>query len=625
MSSFSSAPVAEMSRELTPRFVGFEAFTDKGEKLNFSDVLQVRTWKTVSNDIFTGGYTKNVDWFKLTLTAPPNESLLLGVLMAILDDVRLYAPDELIDPNAHIAPKETGVTGWKVWQQGDLFPFDQREREWHSFNFALRVPDAAKHTVYLRVVSTSSHLIFPQIWQLNQFTQYQKNELLLLGFIAGACLIYLLIASFSWLLTRKILQQCYFFLVISWILNLSTLNGFFQQWFLADSPEIASMSVGFVALLYQIMGIRWIREILLGEQRQSIAYRCHNVVIVVGLFAVGLTVMGNYGLIVGAFSLLVLMMLAGDLCLVCWMWQKKKLSTHLFLIYSLVFLDTLVPMLCFSGYITELSANLIYSAQTATFVNLTILFFITVSDAYKTLHLNQKVLDSAALQAKATESQRYWLAMLTHEIKTPLSVINASCQSMELLKVEPTIQTRIDKIKRNTTRIDDLVYRFLHNDEVLARLQSLHPTKLDLKTWLPDQLKLFDEIAQKRWRLNIQSDLIIEADANLLSIALNNLLTNALKYSKLDSEIEISTQLTKQKNENGILFAVKDYGLPLNEQKRDFLFNRYQLNEYIGNGVGLWACREIARVHHGDVWLDDKRVDGNTFNIWLPIKNKALT
>jgi light-regulated signal transduction histidine kinase (bacteriophytochrome) len=53
------------------------------------------------------------------------------------------------------------------------------------------------------------------------------------------------------------------------------------------------------------------------------------------------------------------------------------------------------------------------------------------------------------------------------------------------------------------------------------------------------------------------------------------------------------------------------------------LFGRYQLNEYAGNGIGLWACREIARAHDGDVWLESKITKVNQFNIWLPETGKG--
>jgi signal transduction histidine kinase len=192
-----------------------------------------------------------------------------------------------------------------------------------------------------------------------------------------------------------------------------------------------------------------------------------------------------------------------------------------------------------------------------------------------------------------------------------------------MLSVDPLIQSRVDKIQRSTLRIDKLIHRFLRNDEILSRLQHLQRTSIQLKYWLPEQLQLFDELSQTRWNVKIKSDLTVWVDSSLLAIALNNLLTNSLKYSDMGSTIEITVDISDFKHKKGCLFSVRDYGKPIDEEKQDYLFERYQFNEYAGNGVGLWACREIVRAHNGDVWLEKIDNTGNIFNIWLPLQEKV--
>ncbi len=213
--------------------------------------------------------------------------------------------------------------------------------------------------------------------------------------------------------------------------------------------------------------------------------------------------------------------------------------------------------------------------------------------------------------------------MLTHEIKTPLAIIHSSCQNMALFDVDLPTQKRIDKIQRSADRIDTLVQRFLRNDEILSRLDYIQRAPIRLNKWLPEQLALFDESAQKRWHFKIQSELIISADDSLLAIALNNLLINALKYSDEKYPIDILVEPQLRQSIEGILFSITDHGSHIDEEKREYLFGRYQLSEYTGNGIGLWACREIARAHNGEVWLEKpSHYVGNTFNIWLPKQDK---
>jgi signal transduction histidine kinase len=301
------------------------------------------------------------------------------------------------------------------------------------------------------------------------------------------------------------------------------------------------------------------------------------------------------------------------------MWRKKFIDGSVCLTYLIVCLNYMITALVLFGMQAPIFLML-YPTELGIFFNFIALLIVPLKNAYQHFQVHEKSVYLAQLQAQASKSQRHWLTMVTHEIKTPLSIIKGCCQNMELINRQTIMESRIDKIKINVSQIDTLIHRFLNNDEVLDRLNYLKKTALNLDIWLPEQLRFFDEEAQKRWDLNIQPNVIIFADPSLLAIALNNLLTNSLKYSLTSSTIEITCQPSKRQNQKGVLLSVSDCGEPIDNDKRDFLFGRYQLNEYAGNGIGLWACREIARAHDGDVWLESKITKVNQFNIWLPVK-----
>lgn len=610
--------------KVLPRFTSFEVFTDESGTLEFSSMLEQQKWQTISGEIFTGGYSHATHWLKLTLTAPANESLLLTVILTMLDDVRLYAPAELVDENARITPTLTTVSNWHVWQQGDLFPFNQREKNWRGFSFALRAHDEELHTVYLRVKSTSAHLIYPQLWQVQNFIDYQKNEMLLFGFVLGTMVVFLLLALVLYRVTKRSLQKYYLALMVLTICHLLVVNGLVAQWFLTDYPVVASNLVGVIVGLLQIPAFGFHREFLFGKLRHLLIYQVQSLIMSLGLITAIFSAFGKYEVVAGGFNFLMSASILLVLFIILFMRFKKKLSNQICLIYCILLPVNLITLFALLGAGTTMPWLSIYGTQIGSLVNLSILIVITLDHSYQTINENQRTISQAQLDSKAAQAQRYWMAMLTHEIKTPLSVINASCQSIELLKIEPAIQTRLHKIKRNVVRIDNLVKHFLGNDEVPARLQHLQRIKIDLQKWLLAQLNLFDEAAQKRWHVNANAHFFVFVDPTLLAIALNNLLTNSLKYSTQNTAIEIGITQHKHQHKNGVLLFVKDYGIPITDEKRQHLFVRFQLNEYEGNGVGLWACQEIARAHGGDVWLDDSRIDGNTFNIWLPMKNEEF-
>jgi signal transduction histidine kinase len=609
----------------SPRFKVFEALKEQGKALTFAEILEIQNWQPVSAAIFSGGYSANAHWLKLTIdNAPANDALILTVLFATHDDLRLYIPDNLVEKSARVAPIETGITGWKYWQQGDLFPFNQRELNWRGFSFALHSPDNMPHTVYLRLDSEESHLIFPQIWRTVEFWEYQKNENGVFFFVISWMSFFLFLAILSWLFTSKAaLQRYYLLLSIAGIFYFLSAGGFFAQWFVLLPPEITSQAVAVITAFLQISIIAVIRELLLGSQRYSLLYWAYSGFMLMGFITAGFAITGHYNEILEEiFVLNNLMSIISGAVLSFFMWRNNMLSFWTFAVCVILLVNYFIPIIGFLGTTVSPWISL-YGIEIGIFFNLIILLFVTVYDAYRNIVAQQKTLYLADLQAQATQSQRYWLTMVTHEIKTPLAIIHSSCQNIEMLSVDPLIQSRVDKIQRSTLRIDKLIHRFLRNDEILSRLQHLQRTSIQLKYWLPEQLQLFDELSQTRWDVKIKSDLTVWVDSSLLAIALNNLLTNSLKYSDMGSTIEITVDISDFKHKKGCLFSVRDYGKPIDEEKQDYLFERYQFNEYAGNGVGLWACREIVRAHNGDVWLEKIDNTGNIFNIWLPLQEKV--
>lgn len=600
-----------------PHFEKFEVLKDPKASLTLASVLAHQDWQPIATPIFSGGYSTGAHWIKLTIHSQTSEKLLVTLLFATHSDISLYLPESLVDKSAHVIAKPSDVNHWFVMQQGNLFPFEQRERDWRAFSFALRTLNAPQETVYLRLVSSSSHLVFPQIWRVDDFLRYEKHEIMLFSYLMGMMTLFLLTALFSWFFIRKSLQSHYVMLTLAAFFYFISADGILAQWSIFN-PYISSVATGVAAAVLQIMLLSVMRDLVLKKENTLWLYHIQSGFIGVGVLTALFAILGYYALIATFFVSTNLLATLVSATWSIYLWRKQMLAGYICLVYCLILTTYLIPTVGFLGLSTLPFLNL-YGVEIGTFFILLIFLIVTVHDAYRETLLHQKATVQAQLQAKASQSQRYWLTMLTHEIKTPLAIIHSSCQNMTLFEVESSIQKRIDKIQRSAERIDTLVQRFLRNDEILSRLDHIQLTRLHLSDWLPKQLALFDEFAQKRWRFKIQSDLIILADDNLLAIALNNLLINALKYSDEKYAININVQQHTRQGIEGILFAVTDQGSHIDDEKRDYLFGRYQLSEYAGNGIGLWACREIARAHKGEVWLDKTHEQaGNTFTIWLP-------
>ncbi|MEN9757250.1 MAG: hypothetical protein RL755_1437 [Pseudomonadota bacterium] len=619
--SIGSHAVLANEFESPPHFEKFEVLHDNQANLSLTDILTKHDWQSISIPIFSGGYTTGAHWIKLTFHSNVNEHLLLTLLFAAHSDVRLYLPQTLVDKTAHIIAQPSEVKEWFFLQQGNLFPFNQRELDWRAFSFALRTINTSEQTVYLRIVSSSSHLVFPQIWRINDFLKYEKHEMMLFSYVMGIMTLILLLALLAWYLTRKPLQRHYVMLTLAAFFYFLCTDGILAQWSIFN-PYINSVSVGVASALLQMMLLFVMRDLVFKKENTLRLYHVQSAFIGVGMLTAIFAILGYYYLIATFFVSTNLIATLVSSAWGIWLWRKKILAGYICLVYCLILASYLIPSVGFLGLSTLPFFNL-YGVELGTFLTLLILLVITIYDAYQKVILHQKATVEAQLQAKASQSQRYWLTMLTHEIKTPLAIIQSSCQNIVLFDIDIPIQKRIDKIQRSALRIDTLVQRFLRNDEILSRLDHIQLTRIHLSKWLPEQLALFDESAQKRWHVKIQSELVILADENLLAIALNNLLINALKYSDEKHAIDINVQIHMRQRVEGILFSITDHSSQIDDEKRDYLFGRYQLSEYAGNGIGLWACREIARAHSGEVWLEKtSHFTGNTFTIWLPKKDE---
>ncbi len=601
--------------ENDPLFERIEVIKEhKDHSLSFAQVLESQNWKTLDSSILSGAFTKKAHWLKLTIDPKKHDALLLTVLFTRLNDVRLYVPNALLDANTKNPAISTEVPNWHYYQQGNSFAFGLRELNWRGFSFALLNSDDQAHDVYLRVLSRSSHLIYPQLWKKNDFYEYQRLELLIYGYFIGITTLFLVLALILFYFVRTRLHFTYVFFVLSGLFYILFASSFLQQWLSYNPP------IGLCASIIQISSVAVLREML--SKSLTLIYRIQTLFMLIGLVAIYYSVMGLYGEIAFIFILFNLISAIFSAGVGFVMWRKKLIDGNVSFTYQIVCINYIITIAVLFGMQTPVFMML-YTTELGILFNFMVLIIVPLKNAYQHFQLHEKSVYLAQLQAQASKSQRHWLTMVTHEIKTPLSIIKGCCQNMELINTQPIMEARIDKIKINVSQIDTLIHRFLNNDEVLDRLNHLNKTALNLNIWLQEQLIFFDEDAQKRLNLNIKSNLMVFADPGLLAIALNNLLTNSLKYSLASSTIEITCQKRINQNKKGILLSVSDCGEFIDSEKCDFLFRRYQLNEYAGNGIGLWACREIVRAHEGDVWLEPKIAKGNQFNIWLPEKGKC--
>ena len=240
----------------------------------------------------------------------------------------------------------------------------------------------------------------------------------------------------------------------------------------------------------------------------------------------------------------------------------------------------------------------------------------------RTLSERNRLAAELSAERSAREAELDFVAMLSHELRTPLATIEASTQVLRRVdSLQPgEREVRYRRIERSVDRLRDLFDRQLSSDRILHKWSTARRSRSDLVVLLAEaRQQLVDET--KRERVIIQCDLPVamsNIDRDLILIALNNLLNNALEYGPADDQVVMSITLIG----NTWRVAVADHGEPLAASEVPALFSPYGRGSRAmgkaGVGLGLFLIRRIARAHQGDAGWTGSEGSGNEFWIELP-------
>ena len=209
-----------------------------------------------------------------------------------------------------------------------------------------------------------------------------------------------------------------------------------------------------------------------------------------------------------------------------------------------------------------------------------------------------------------------FLQNITHEIKTPITAINSA---IELIESRNSIN-EIDRecfeiIQFQTKSIDKLVNDILclSETEVAKTDEDKHFEMFNLNSLIEN---VISEFGYTDVKINfIQSEnIMFNGDKNLLSTAVSNLLTNAVKYSETE---KIDVILREQ---NGAVeLVVKDYGIGIEHECLNHIFERFyrvdktRSRKLGGTGLGLSIVKNIIELHNGTITVESEIGKGTSF------------
>jgi PAS domain S-box-containing protein len=238
-------------------------------------------------------------------------------------------------------------------------------------------------------------------------------------------------------------------------------------------------------------------------------------------------------------------------------------------------------------------------------------------------------LEEALQQEKNINAmQRQFVAMTSHEFRTPLAIIDGAAQRIQRKKGEIDARFLTDK----TQQIRSAVARMVELMESFLAAGRMDNGKIELSLVDCSLHKLIEQ-AIKRQKLSSQHhrfDTAIEAlppvmrcDALAISQVLTNLLSNAVKYAPRAPDITI-----RGWEEDGFVFlSVKDEGVGIDAEDVPKLFQPYfrarTSTGIAGTGIGLSLVKQIVTLHDGEIIVESARGKGTCFTLVLPVQGPA--
>ncbi|WP_306604774.1 sensor histidine kinase [Azonexus sp.] len=598
----------------------------------------------------TGGFTRDVLWLRFCLTGADDAqpSNWLRVSPAQLDKLTLYLPRG---------------DNYEVRQSGDKLPFSEREWPYRLFTFSIPPDIDSSRPAYLRIESSDPSSLHLDRWTDSSFKQMLALDYLIYGINGGTILLLSAFALIAWLRLREYIYLLYGINALASAILLLVNAGFGSQFLypasgnmndLAQSwltgPVIAVHFLFFTYIFAIRRNLPWLYPVMLALAASyfisaplSLVLDWHDI-----------RHMLNFaGLPIAALGIPLVIYLG---------WKDKERR-----LYSLAFMPWLGNALMHHLHRRNwLDSNFLleYGTETATLVHLIMFPALLIHRTWRierekevawtrekmkaqrieheleervtqrTAELQKEIQTRSVLQEQLEEAlntersglarQRQLVAMLSHEFRTPLAIIDAAAQRLDrnLVQREPELVGKTSKIRKAVSRLLNLLENCLADERLTADGASLRLEEIDVRAFIQETHGDDALAGARRIQLELpDTPILLRCDRHLFDVTLNNLVDNALKYSPKDRPVLIS--LMPNLIPGMIAIRVRDYGEGIRPEDRERVFDKFiradGLTGISGAGLGLYLARELARRHGGNVVLEPATPgEGASFILSLP-------
>jgi signal transduction histidine kinase len=517
--------------------------------------------------------------------------------------------------------------------------------------FQLHINGDAPQRFYLRIWARNAMSTSITLWQPDAFANATRDEAFNYGIFYGVYLLILVFHLFFWIVTRERLGGWYVPYVLLNFVGAAISTGHLQRLTGLTGPasdmllgvmlcmplaisntftllqlELASVMPRFVRVYQPLtwaLGIVLSLVVIAGYFGTGVAIAQMAILLcIIVLVAIGVRLAWHghrparfflfaFGFFYAAVALRMLRNLG---------WLEPSLLTE----YSVpvgALLHMVVMSLGITGQYNQIKREKL-SAQAALNESLEVQVLertaSLVDEISRREQSENEVRQTLDVMVRARQEQQDFVAMVSHEFRTPLAIINTVTQQLanNLDAPREKSQQRCADIRDSTRRMSDMMDEFLSFDRLGGELSlNLHHVQFNelLHT-------VTDEFDANRLHTDFDETITaLSCDVQLLRVALRNLLANALRHSPENCPVQLRA---RKQSDGSVAFEIRDAGsgIPADEIPR--LFQKYFRGrgalDKPGAGLGLYLVERIAHLHGGSVTVASQPGQGSRFIITIP-------
>ena len=224
-------------------------------------------------------------------------------------------------------------------------------------------------------------------------------------------------------------------------------------------------------------------------------------------------------------------------------------------------------------------------------------------------------------------------SVASHDLQEPLRKVQAFGDRLKVKAgpvLSPETSDYLDRMLNAAARMKTLINDLLTFARVTSRAQPFAPVDMKL---LVDQVlsDLEARIEDKQATVKVSDLPVIEADATQMRQLMQNLMGNALKFSRPGEPPRVEVSGEERVGDDGekrLTLRVRDHGIGFDEKYLDRIFTVFQRlhgrSEFEGTGIGLAVCRKIVERHRGRITAESKTGEGASFIVELPCTQPVI-